>query len=392
MQNLKEFRPLLQDKIELVLDGFYQFIFRFEYARVFLDSDEMIERHRAKLHSWLLELFGGRYDDRYFDRLEEISETHVKIGLPAHYVDAAFSYLREAFNQILLDAQRLDLLQNVNRIVDINLDLLSLNYLDVGQKKFIDEIALLRRIIDTDGVSPYLQPIVDASTGKVEKFECLMRLVDRENEQVYSAFPFLSLAKEIHLYSIMMTKMLDQSLAFARRNPECTFTVNLGYEDIRDERCRQYLYSKIAGIPMPEKIVFEILESDFIEDFEIVKNFTEEVRRFGCRIAIDDFGSGYSNMQNILEIHPDFLKIDGSIVRNVIHSNDSLMIVKSIAQLARDLGIRTIAEHVQEREILEKIREIGLDFYQGFYFGKPFPLEELAEKHLCEGDLLSGGE
>ncbi|WP_456391843.1 protoglobin domain-containing protein [Nitratifractor sp.] len=124
---IRKVRPQIEQRIEEILDGFYEFIFNFEHAKRFIDTEERLSMHRQLLRSWLLSLFNGRYDDAYFNYLNRISEIHVHIGLPTHYVNAAFSYLRESFNKVLIEEDLLGLIHIVNRVIDINLDLLSLS-------------------------------------------------------------------------------------------------------------------------------------------------------------------------------------------------------------------------------------------------------------------------
>ncbi|GEM_PF-619822 len=376
---LRKVRPQIEQRIEEILDGFYQFIFNFEHAKRFIDTEERLSTHRQLLRSWLLSLFNGRYDNAYFNYLNRISEIHVHIGLPTHYVNAAFSYLRESFNKVLIEEDLLELIHIVNRVIDINLDLLSLSYYEEEQKQFIDEVSLINRVIDTTGVEPYVQPIVNAQNGKVEKYECLMRFVDTRENKVYSAQPFLQIAKEIHLYHELEYMMIEK--CFKKfSNSSYHFCLNIGYEDISDEQFRRNICQQISGFPEPERITFEILEGDFIEDFGIIKEFITKIRQYGCKIAIDDFGAGYSNMKNILELRPDYIKIDGSIIRSIHRSQDSLTILKSIIQLAHDLQIQTIAEHVHDPAVLEILKNLEIDYYQGFYFSKPFSIENLDEK------------
>ncbi|WP_456391842.1 EAL domain-containing protein [Nitratifractor sp.] len=231
-------------------------------------------------------------------------------------------------------------------------------------------------MIDTAGVEPYVQPIVNAQNGEVEKYECLMRFVDTQENKVYSAQPFLQIAKEIHLYHELEYIMIEKCFKKFSNAPY-HFSLNLGYEDISDEQFRRYICQQISGFPEPERITFEILEGDFIEDFGIITEFITKIRQYGCKIAIDDFGAGYSNMKNILELRPDYIKIDGSIIRSIHRSQDSLTILKSIIQLAHDLQIQTIAEHVHHQAVLNILQDLGVDYYQGFYFSKPFPIGEI---------------
>jgi len=98
------------------------------------------------------------------------------------------------------------------------------------------------------------------------------------------------------------------------------------------------------------------------------------LRKLGVQIAIDDFGSGYANYAHILTLKPDYLKIDGSLIKNILIDGDSRILVKNIINFAKDLNIKTIAEYVENEEIFELLKEFGVDEYQGYYFGRPTDL------------------
>jgi EAL domain-containing protein (putative c-di-GMP-specific phosphodiesterase class I) len=111
--------------------------------------------------------------------------------------------------------------------------------------------------------------------------------------------------------------------------------------------------------------------SDFIEDFSVVQEFTTYVRTFGCKIAIDDFGSGYSSMENILKLKPEIIKIDGSLIKNINTSEESKTIVKNIVNMSKELNAKTVAEFVHSKEVFDIVKNMNIDFLQGFYLGEP---------------------
>lgn len=124
----------------------------------------------------------------------------------------------------------------------------------------------------------------------------------------------------------------------------------------------------------PSRVVVEITEQEGVENFEKLLEVVKKLRAIGVLIAIDDFGSGYANYVHILEIKPDYLKIDGSLIRNILSDENSKILVKSIISFARELGITTVAEYVENEEIFELLKEYGVDEFQGYYFGKPTDL------------------
>jgi len=377
-RKLQRLRPLFDEKIESLLPGFYSFIFSFEHARTFLGSAEVLQRHETGIRRWFLALVEGRYDAEYFRWLSGISRIHVHIGLPTHYVNAAFSYVREALGRLLLEEEQTESLDALNKILDINLDILTLTYTEQEHQQLLGEVVLLRQAAVRGAVRVYVQPIVSARDGTIKSYECLMRLED-EHGELHSIGPLLKTAKRIHLYRGLMEMMVDRSLQAFEALPY-NFSLNLSYDDLEDPSFIRFLYDRLEAFPRPERIIFEILETDMIGDFTVVERFIARIREWGCSIAVDDFGSGYSNLENVLELHPDYIKIDGSIIERIIREVESKTLVKNVIEMARDFEAAIVAEYVSSREIYESVVEAGVDYLQGYYLAKPFAVERLTEE------------
>jgi EAL domain-containing protein (putative c-di-GMP-specific phosphodiesterase class I) len=118
-------------------------------------------------------------------------------------------------------------------------------------------------------------------------------------------------------------------------------------------------------------ITFEIVESEKLRSTIKVINFVKKIRLIGAKVALDDFGSGYSNYEQLRDLEVDYLKIDGSLIRDIMTDRNSEIFTKSIINVAHDLGIQTIAEFVSSEEILEKVKTLGIDYVQGYHIGKP---------------------
>ncbi|MFA9372986.1 MAG: EAL domain-containing protein [Poseidonibacter sp.] len=374
--NLLAIRDIAIKNSDMLLRGFYEFIFEFDHAKMFLHNKDIINRHQEGIKQWFINLFCGEYDEVYFAKLNIISEVHVNIGLPAHYVNTAFSYVRDFIKDVLIKQKHYDSLRAVDKIIDINLDILTIAYREEEQTKLVEDIVLLKNSVENSDIEPYAQGIFDTKTLKLSKYECLMRLIDRKNNKVHSVFAYLNTSKKIKIYKDMMQIMIEKSInMFCGKGIE--FSINLSYEDIENEVFRDYIYKKIKNCPSSKNIIFEILESDFIEDFTIVESFASKVRESGCQIAIDDFGSGFSSMENILNLKPDIIKIDGSLIKNIHTSLESRTIVKNIVNMAKDLNAKTVAEYVHSKEVLEIVQELEVDFAQGFYLAEPKAYDNL---------------
>ncbi len=119
------------------------------------------------------------------------------------------------------------------------------------------------------------------------------------------------------------------------------------------------------------RVVFEILESEGISSYEPVSHFIGEMKAEGCKIAIDDFGSGYSNFEHILRLNVDYLKIDASLIKNIHEDLNAQYIVETIIEFSQKLKIKTIAEYVHSSEVFKKVKKMGVHYSQGYFMGKP---------------------
>ncbi len=228
----------------------------------------------------------------------------------------------------------------------------------------------LKSAIKDDRIVPYFQPILNNYTGKIEKYECLMRMID-ENGSVIAPLNFLNTAKKARLYRYLTKIMLEKSFDFFRDN-EFEFSLNLSLDDIMDEKTIGYLYDLIKNSKGAScRAVFELLETENIENYKEVTEFINYVKKCGCKIAIDDFGTGYSNFSHLIHMQIDYIKIDASLIKNINNDKISQIITRTIASFAKELGLKTISEFVHSKEVYDKCLEIGIDYSQGYYLGEP---------------------
>ncbi|MDD5156850.1 bifunctional diguanylate cyclase/phosphodiesterase [Sulfurimonas sp.] len=228
---------------------------------------------------------------------------------------------------------------------------------------------IIRDAVVNSRIIPYFQAIVDSRTGEISKYECLARLVDK-NEKIISPTLFIPVAKKIKLYKDITKIMIDKSFETFENN-EFEFSINLSIEDIVCYELFEFIVKKLKNSKASNRVVFELLESDAIEDFVRVERFVSEVRRYGAKIAIDDFGSGYSNFKYLTQMNPDYIKIDGTLIQNIDIDTSSLFIVETIVEFANKLGIKTIAEYVHSSTVFDIVRNAGVNYSQGFYIDSP---------------------
>ncbi len=227
----------------------------------------------------------------------------------------------------------------------------------------------IRKAIDDQRIICYYQPIVNLLTGKISKYETLVRMFD-ENGSIIPPSAFLSIAKKTSLYPQITLEVVKQACAlFATRTEE--FSINLSVSDIRNKETNQEIVRIITKTGTASRIVFEILESEGIENYDEVVRFITQVKLLGSKIAIDDFGTGYSNFENILKLNIDYIKIDGSLIQSITKNTRHHVIVETIVEFARKIGVKTIAEFVSDASIYTSIKMIGVDYSQGYYTGKP---------------------
>ena len=147
--------------------------------------------------------------------------------------------------------------------------------------------------------------------------------------------------------------------------------MNLSIDDIKDANTVQEIIKTIIKTKTASRIIFEILESEGIENYEEVINFITQIKALGSEIAIDDFGTGYSNFEHILKLNVDYIKIDGSLIKGMSENNKHKIIVETIVDFAKKVGSKTIAEFVSDEATFSIVKGIGIDFSQGYYTGKP---------------------
>jgi len=242
----------------------------------------------------------------------------------------------------------------------------------------IEILKKVKNALENKKIINHYQPIYDNKNNKIVKYETLVRLKNSDKSTM-SPFFFLDIAKSGQLYEDITKTVFQNAFDIFKYN-NLEFSVNISYLDIAEGSIRELIYSILQNNPhVSDRIIFEILEDEKIEDFGLFQEFITEVRKNNSKIAIDDFGSGYSNFQRIIDIKPDILKIDGSIVKNIIKDKNSYTLLENINSFAHSFGMQTVAEFISSKEIFQEVSDIGIDFSQGYYIGEPSPYIEEKE-------------
>lgn len=238
-------------------------------------------------------------------------------------------------------------------------------------KRTLEMVNIINEAINNDYICPYFQPIHNNKTGEIEKYEALMRISDK-NGKLYFPDEFLPVAKEYKLYLALSQKMIGKVFDLFKSRKE-NISINLSAYDINSENVREFIFEELKNNSreLNERIIFEIVESEDFKEFEILKKFIDKVREFGVKIAVDDYGSGYSNMLELIELRPDFIKIDGEIISDIDKHDIKKMCVNTLVYMSRQMGCELIAERIETKDEQNEMINMSVDFTQGYYFSKP---------------------
>lgn len=229
----------------------------------------------------------------------------------------------------------------------------------------------LRNALANRKVIPYFQPVADSVNGSIVKYEALMR-VETENGDILQPNTFMYLAKQLKLYNAMSMMMMEKTLEITKKTGQ-SICLNFDIDDILNPKFLTRFFELVEEYKLQGKITIEITESEGIDNLDELAAFVTRAKSNGCMVAIDDFGTGYSNFMYILSLQPDYLKIDGSITRQINVSTRARLLASTITAMCGRAGIKTIAEYVATEDIYESIQQVGIDYCQGYLFGRPSP-------------------
>ncbi|MGE4418964.1 MAG: putative bifunctional diguanylate cyclase/phosphodiesterase [Sulfurimonas sp.] len=231
--------------------------------------------------------------------------------------------------------------------------------------------SLLIDAVANNRIVPYFQPIQTTISGKNEIHELLMRI--EVDGKVVSAYEFIEVAESMSIINRMDLMVIEnafvkmkeenyQGILFINLSPKSLIVGN--YADSITQLIRQYDISK-------DHIVFEITERETVKNFSLLEKFVMNLKIAGYKFAIDDFGSGFSSFHYIKKFPIDYLKIDGEFIMNINKDKKDKAFVHSILTLAKELNVKTVAEYVENEEIVKTLKEMGVDYLQGFHIGRP---------------------
>ncbi len=236
------------------------------------------------------------------------------------------------------------------------------------------------KALDADLVVPFFQPIVSAATRKIIKYECLARVVDDKGKVASLPTDFLPLAYRARLYQRFSRRILEKALKVVKAQRK-TISINISVSDIDNEEDQQYILAMISNSGLGRYLEFEILENQNIEDLEPIRQFIRRAKALGAKVGLDDMGKDYSNIDRLLKLPVDFVKIDGSIVHHLANDNEAQEMTKTIVDFAEKRHLKTVAEYCCDEAVASMATKLGVTYLQGFHLGKPQPhlIEETGE-------------
>ncbi len=236
----------------------------------------------------------------------------------------------------------------------------------------------LKAALQEDRIKVFVQPIVNAQTLQTDKYECLVRLQESDGK-IISPFFFLDIAKQSKQYHHITRSVIAQSFKAFAAIANVEFSINLSVEDMLHTETQQFLKEQLEHYNIAHRVVLEIVESEGIEEFQEITQCIAELKSLGCKIAIDDFGTGYSNFAYLMQLNVDYIKVDGSLIKEIHHDPNSHIISQTILNFAKELEIATIAEFVHNQSVQDHVTKMGFNYLQGFHLSEPFDIEQLVQ-------------
>nr|WP_272509135.1 GGDEF domain-containing protein [Clostridium ganghwense] len=249
----------------------------------------------------------------------------------------------------------------------------SIDHIIKNKKDINEKLKFLIDVINEDKLVPFFQPIVDLDTMLIRKYEILMR-IDNGNEYL-SPYPYIILAEENNMISNVDLIVTEKALYYKSivdKQDNLEFSINLSGRELENKEHINKVIELVDKHNISHKnIIFEITETQHIENIIEVSNLVKEIKNLGFKFSIDDFGTGFSSMQYLKLLPVDYIKIDGSFIKDILDKEENEHLVKSMVNMARAYKVKVVAEFVENEAILNKIKELGIDYGQGYFIGKP---------------------
>ena len=237
-----------------------------------------------------------------------------------------------------------------------------------ARKEQLGWLSLVNRGVLNNDVLVYGQPIVQSGTHEEVSKECLVRIQD--GNRIITPGYFLPIIEGTHLYTRLSRQMISNTFKLMRTKTHA-FSINLSPQDLMSDRTMQLLESELRACSHPERVGLEILETEQISNYAHLIDTCNHLRSLGAHIIVDDYGSGFSNLDKIVKLEPQIIKLDGSIIKNIDKDTKQRKITQTLVKLCNVMEAKTVGEFVHNQEVCQIAEDIGIDYLQGYYLGEP---------------------
>ena len=215
------------------------------------------------------------------------------------------------------------------------------------------------------------QPVLRADTGEIAFHECLVR-VEREDGSLLALGDAIRVAEMLGLVRMIDFRVMELVVKALKADPDIVLSFNVSADTASNQDwLSAFEASLMQNEGMAERLIIEMTETALIRNIDRIRSFVARLRELGCRVAIDDFGAGYTSFRNLKLLRVDMVKIDGSFIRNLVDSSEDEVFVRTLLELARNFDLESVAEMVEDERTAERLRELGVTFLQGFHLGMP---------------------
>jgi diguanylate cyclase (GGDEF)-like protein len=253
---------------------------------------------------------------------------------------------------------------------------------DPGQADLRGRHTWVNRIqdaLDSNSFILHAQPILNLSTNQVDRYELLLRMICEDNALIMPR-EFLPIAERAGIIAQIDRWVITEACRMLgdhqRAGHRTHFEVNLSGASMGDPVILDVIKDGLRQLPMPGGLIIEVTETAAITDIDRARSFAEHLEALGCEFALDDFGAGYGSFYYLKHLPFDYLKIDGEFIHNLATDRADQALVRSLVRIAKELGKQTIAEFVEDEETLAILRDLGVNYAQGYHIGRPAALPE----------------
>lgn len=290
----------------------------------------------------------------------------------------------QSFDKILSNADRA-----LKEGLDNNLRLSFYNDSAFEQKRCLDSMLKFSRLIEgknSKNLLAVFQPIVNTNSEEIEWYEALVRV--KNGDKFESVYSYLDIAKSTGIYPYISEFILESACKFINMTG-CGVSINISVIDILNPNFYKLLEElAFKKYKCSSKLILEIVETEDMLDHSKIIKFINKAKDLGIKTAMDDFGSGYSNLVNIINLPFDIIKIDGELIKDINTDFSAFAMLESIVLYCKTTGKKIVAEYVETKEILNKVRELEIDYSQGYFFAKPSDLNSILELSTEEEFLM----